>query len=52
MPLNIELIPKRVPPGRRGAPDYVRGLAVFLASGVAAYLYGYAVAIDSGWLAC
>lgn len=42
---------ERIPAGRWGAPDDIQGLAVFLASDAAAYLHGFTIAIDGGWLA-
>ena len=41
----------RVPAGRWGQPDDLRGIAVFLASEASAYVNGFTVAIDGGWLA-
>ncbi len=41
----------RIPAGRWGTPDDVRGPAVFLASDAANYINGYTVAVDGGWLA-
>ncbi|MFC1481826.1 2-dehydro-3-deoxy-D-gluconate 5-dehydrogenase KduD [Candidatus Neomarinimicrobiota bacterium] len=42
---------ERIPAGHWGAPDDIQGLAVFLASDAAAYLHGFTIAIDGGWLA-
>jgi 2-deoxy-D-gluconate 3-dehydrogenase len=41
----------RIPAGRWGTPDDIAGAAVFLASPAAAYMHGYTVAVDGGWLA-
>ena len=41
----------RIPAGRWGTPDDMRGPAVFLASPAADYINGYTVAVDGGWLA-
>ena len=41
----------RIPAGRWGAPADLAGAAVFLASEAAAYINGYTVAVDGGWLA-
>ena len=42
---------ERIPLGRWGTPDDLRGAVVFLASEAAAYVNGYTVAVDGGWLA-
>lgn len=42
---------KRIPMGRWGTPDDVKGLAVFLSSDAAAYLSGAVIPIDGGYLA-
>jgi len=41
----------RIPLGRWGTPDDLKGTVVFLASGAASYLNGYTIAVDGGWLA-
>jgi len=41
----------RIPMGRWGTPDDVKGPGVVLASEAASYVQGYTVAIDGGWLA-
>ena len=41
----------RIPAGRWGEPDDFKGIAVYLASAASAYMNGYTVAIDGGWLA-
>lgn len=41
----------RIPAGRWGTPDDIRGTAVFLASPAASYVNGYTIAVDGGWLA-
>jgi 2-deoxy-D-gluconate 3-dehydrogenase len=41
----------RIPAGRWGTPEDVAGVAVFLASPAAAYVNGYTLAVDGGWLA-
>ena len=59
-PLNDPLVkdPKRsteilsrIPAGRWGTPDDLRGAVVFLASDASNYVHGYTVAVDGGWLA-
>ncbi len=41
----------RIPAGRWGTPDDLRGAVVFLASSASDYVNGYTVAVDGGWLA-
>jgi len=41
----------RIPAGRWGTPDDLKGVAVFLASAASDYMNGYTVAVDGGWLA-
>ena len=41
----------RIPAGRWGVPADVAGVVVFLASEAAAYINGYTIAVDGGWLA-
>lgn len=41
----------RIPAGRWGTPDDLKGIAVFLASAASDYMNGYTVAVDGGWLA-
>ena len=40
----------RIPAGRWGTPEDMKGLAVFLASDAADYLQGQVIAVDGGWL--
>lgn len=41
----------RIPAGRWGTPNDLKGIAVFLASAASDYMNGYTVAVDGGWLA-
>lgn len=41
----------RIPAGRWGEPEDLQGIVVFLASEASAYMNGYTVAMDGGWLA-
>ena len=47
---NQEII-DRIPAGRWGKPDDLKGPAVFLASAASDYINGYTLAVDGGWLA-
>ncbi|MDZ7321230.1 2-dehydro-3-deoxy-D-gluconate 5-dehydrogenase KduD [Kosakonia sacchari] len=42
---------ERIPAGRWGEPEDLKGAAVFLASKAADYINGYTLAVDGGWLA-
>jgi len=41
----------RIPAGRWGAPDDLKGVAVFLASEASSCMNGFTIAVDGGWLA-
>lgn len=42
---------ERIPAGRWGTPEDLQGVVVFLASEASAYMNGYTIAVDGGWLA-
>lgn len=44
-------ITDRIPAGRWGTPDDVKGPAIFLASSAADYLNGHILCVDGGWMA-
>ncbi len=50
-PVRNQAILARIPAGRWGHPDDLRGAAVFLASEASNYLHGFTLAVDGGWLA-
>ena len=49
--VNPELMDFLIPAGRRGLPEEVAAVAVFLASDGASYVNGTAVSVDGGWVA-
>ena len=50
-PIRGQQILDRIPAGRWGMPEELKGLAVFLASDASNYMHGSVVPIDGGWLA-
>lgn len=46
-----ESILERIPAGRWGTPDDLKGPVVFLASAASDYMNGHVLAVDGGWLA-
>lgn len=40
----------RIPAGRWGTPEDMYGAAIFLASDASAYMNGFTIAVDGGWL--
>jgi len=50
-PTRTKEITERIPAGRWGTPDDLKGIAVFLASEASNYVNGYTIAVDGGWLA-
>ena len=49
-PTRSREILARIPAGRWGTPDDLKGAVVFLASRASAYVHGAALAVDGGWL--
>jgi 2-deoxy-D-gluconate 3-dehydrogenase len=47
---NSEIL-SRIPVGRWGEPEDLKGAVVFLASPASAYMTGHTLAVDGGWLA-
>ncbi len=50
-PARSKAILERIPAGRWGEPEDLQGIVVFLASEASAYLHGFTIAVDGGWLA-
>lgn len=50
-PVRNEQILARLPAGRWGQPEDLKGVVVFLASNASSYMQGYTIAVDGGWLA-
>ena len=50
-PVRNRQILERIPAGRWGKPEDLKGAVVFLASEASNYIHGYTVAVDGGWLA-
>jgi 2-deoxy-D-gluconate 3-dehydrogenase len=50
-PARSAQILARIPAGRWGVPEDLKGAVVFLASPASAYLHGAVIPVDGGWLA-
>ena len=49
-PIRNQAIMDRIPAGRRGQPEDLQGLIVFLASRASDYMHGAVIPLDGGWL--
>ncbi len=49
-PARNQAILDRIPAGRWGTPDDLKGIVVFLASSASDYVHGAIVCVDGGWL--
>ena len=49
-PARNQTILDRIPAGRWGSTDDLKGICVFLASAASDYMNGFTVAVDGGWL--
>jgi 2-deoxy-D-gluconate 3-dehydrogenase len=50
-PVRSTSILDRIPAGRWGTPDDLKGIVVFLASSASDYMHGAIIPVDGGWLA-
>jgi 2-dehydro-3-deoxy-D-gluconate 5-dehydrogenase len=50
-PVRSKSISERIPAGRWGKPDDLKGTVVFLASAASEYINGHVLVVDGGWLA-
>ena len=48
---RYEDITARIPAGRWGKPEDLKGPVIFLASEASSYMQGFTIAVDGGWLA-
>ncbi len=50
-PVRSRQISDRIPAGRWGSPDDLKGAIVFLASRASDYVHGHVLVVDGGWMA-
>jgi 2-deoxy-D-gluconate 3-dehydrogenase len=50
-PVRSRQISERIPAGRWGSPEDLKGAFVFLASRASDYLHGHILVVDGGWMA-
>jgi 2-deoxy-D-gluconate 3-dehydrogenase len=50
-PARNQAILDRIPAGRWGDPEHLKGMVVFLASAASDYIQGAVIPVDGGWLA-
>ena len=50
-PMRSKALLDRIPAGRWGKPDDLKGIAVFLASDASSYVHGAIIPVDGAWLA-
>ena len=49
-PERYRRLSERIPAGRWGTPEDLKGVTVFLASAASDYIHGTLIAVDGGWL--
>jgi 2-deoxy-D-gluconate 3-dehydrogenase len=49
-PIRLPQISVRIPAGRWGEPEDLKGAAVFLASGASDYVHAHVLTVDGGWM--
>jgi 2-deoxy-D-gluconate 3-dehydrogenase len=49
-PVRYQAISERIPMGRWGQPDDLKGVTVFLASAASDYVHGTIITVDGGWM--